>query len=39
MSEWERVFEVSDEGRRMSVAGSIRYMVGFIGWMGKVSVV
>lgn len=33
------VFEVSDEGRGMSVAGSIRYMIRFIGWMVKASVV
>lgn len=30
---------MSDEGRGMSVAGSMRYMMGFIGWMVKVSVV
>lgn len=30
---------MSDEGRGMSIAGSVRYMMGFIGWMVKVSVV
>lgn len=30
---------MSDEGHGMSVAGSMRYMMGFIGWMVKVSVV
>lgn len=30
---------MSDEGRGTSVAGSIRYIIGFIGWMVKVSVV